>query len=128
MQRFKKFLAIMKALIQTEIFSVVSSLHHSPEGESGEDFIMRNINPKKCRKDIFVVNKSISWGCFSIFTITISASMYNSMAEIVADSRTSASIILSPSAGSTGRETSIRNITEMLVSPVTVDGVPEGLA
>jgi len=28
----------------------------------------------------------------------------------------------------TGRETSIRNITEMLVSPVTVDGVPEGLA
>ena len=37
----------------------------SPEGESGEDFIMRNINPKKCRKDIFVVNKSISWGCFS---------------------------------------------------------------
>ena len=43
-------------------------------------------------------------------------------------SRTSASIILSPSAGSTGRETSIRNITEMLVSPVTVDGVPEGLA
>ena len=55
----------------------------SPEGESGEDFIMRNISPKKCRKDIFVVNKSISWGCFSIFTITISASMYNSMAEIV---------------------------------------------